>query len=71
VDDSWATNEDMMRGVVLGSPFMYVIPSPCDLVASLQELCSLDVHSSKLMCYVGGPNPRNYPQDVWLVLCDY
>jgi hypothetical protein len=71
VHDSLVANEYKMKGVILCSPFMYVIPSPCDLATSLQELCSLDVHGSKLMCYVGGPKPSNCPQDVWLVLCDY
>lgn len=68
---NWVANEDKMRGMVLGSLFKYVIPNPCDLATSLQELCSLDVHGSKLICYVGGPRLSNYPQDVWLALCDY
>jgi hypothetical protein len=71
VDDRWAVNENKMKGVASSSSFMYVIPSPCDFVASLQELCSLDVRGSKLMYYVSGPQLGNCPQDVWLALCDY
>jgi hypothetical protein len=60
---SWAANENKRRGMVLGSLFKYVIPNPCDLATSLQELCSLDVHGYKLMCYVSELKPNNCPQE--------